>query len=74
MLFKGPFEGAGCTFEVNGWVSTDLRRGQRIKWCPAGKKTYRWDVIENEWVPSNESRDEFLALAREYQSEVKRQK
>lgn len=70
-MFKGPFESAGCSYELDGWVSTDLQRGQRIKWCPTGKQTFRWDVIENQWVPSTESRDEFLTLAREYQAKIK---
>ena len=37
-LFKRPFERVGCTFERDGWVATDLNRGQRVKWCPTGKK------------------------------------
>lgn len=73
-LFKGPFEGAGCTFEGDGWVTTDLNRGQRLKWCPGGKKAFRWDVIENQWLASNESRDEFLSIARQYQASITRRK
>jgi hypothetical protein len=74
MLFKGPFESAECTYEVDGWVTTDPHRGQRIKWCPAGKHAVRWDVIENRWLPSNESRDEFLSLAREYQANTRKRR
>ena len=32
-----------------------------MKWCPTGKKAFRWDVVKNQWLPSNESRDEFLS-------------
>ena len=71
-LFKGPFESAGCSYEQDGWVTTDLNRGQRLKWCPGGKRAFRWDVVETQWVPSNESRDEFLSIARDYQSKVGR--
>lgn len=39
-LFKGTFESAGCTFEHDGWVTTDLNRGQRLKWCLAGKQRF----------------------------------
>jgi hypothetical protein len=73
-LFKGPFESAGCSYEQDGWVTTDLSRGQRLKWCPSGKRAFRWDVIANQWVPSNESRDEFLSIARQYQKKVGRRK
>lgn len=45
-LFKGTFESAACTFEHDGWVTTDLNRGQRLKWCPSGKTAFRWDVIK----------------------------
>ena len=41
--FKGPFERVGCTFERDGWITTDLNRGERVKWCPTGKKAFRWD-------------------------------
>lgn len=71
-LFKGPFASVGSLFEQDGWVATDPRRGQRIKWVPALKQTFRWDVIESRWVPSNEGRAEFLSLAREYQTSVKK--
>jgi hypothetical protein len=71
-LFKGPFESAGCLYEEDGWVTTDLKRGQRVKWRPAEKQTFRWDVIEGEWLPSTETRDEFLALARQYSANVGR--
>jgi hypothetical protein len=70
-LFKGPFESAGCSYEQDGWVTTDLNRGQRLKWCPSGKRAFRWDVVENQWMPSNENRDEFLSIAREYQTKVR---
>jgi hypothetical protein len=73
-LFKGPFESAGCSYEPDGWVTTDLHHGQSVKWCPAVKQAFRWDVIENQWVPSNETRDEFLALARQYQEKIRRRK
>jgi hypothetical protein len=73
-LFKGPFEAAGCTYEQDGWVTTDLHRGERIKWCPAKRQTFRWDVIENQWLPSKESRNEFLAMARQYQATVRQRK
>jgi hypothetical protein len=73
-LFKGPFENAGCTYEQDGWVTTDLQRGERIKWCPNGKQAFRWDVIENRWLPSNEDRNQFLAIARQYQAEVRQKK
>ena len=71
-LFKGPFERAGCTYERDGWVTTDLNRGQRLKWCPTGRQAFRWDVIESEWLPSEESRDEFLTIAERYKSSVGR--
>ena len=45
-LFKGTFESAACTFEHDGWVTTDLNRGQRLKWCRSGKTAFRWDVIK----------------------------
>lgn len=70
-LFKGPFESAGCLYEQDGWVTTDLSRGQRVKWCPSLRQAYRWDVIEGQWVPSTETRDEFLTLARQYQTGVR---
>jgi hypothetical protein len=73
-LFKGPFERVGCSFERDGWVTTDLNRGQRVKWCPSGKKVFRWDLIQNQWLPSNESRDEFLSIARQYQNKVGRRR
>lgn len=71
-FFKGPFASVGCSLEDGGWVTTDLRRGQRIKWVSICKQTFRWDVIESRWVPSNEGRAEFLSLAREYQTSVKK--
>ena len=71
-LFKGPFETAGCIFEQDGWVTTDLHRGQRLKWRPSGKQAFRWDVIEHQWLPSSESRDEFLSIARKYQTSIRR--
>jgi len=71
-LFGGPFERAGCKYEKDGWVTTDLRRGERLKWCPNGKQAFRWDVIENQWLPSSETRDEFLSIARQYQTSVRR--
>lgn len=71
-LFRGPFERAGCTYERDGWVTTDVRRGERVKWRPAGKQAFRWDVIENKWCPSNESRDEFLKIARDYQTSIRK--
>ena len=73
-LFKGPFERAGCIYERDGWVTTDISRGQRLKWCPMGKKAFRWDVLENQWLPSEENRDQFLSIARQYQSSVARSK
>ena len=73
-LFKGPFESAGCTFEGDGWVTTDLSRGQRLKWCPGKRTAVRWDVIEGEWLPSTESRDDFLSIARQYKANVARAK
>jgi len=72
VLFSGPFESAGCTYEQDGWVTTDLNRGERLKWRPAGKQAFRWDVIENQWLPSSESRDEFLSIARQYQANIRR--
>jgi len=73
-LFKGPFERAGCTYEDDGWVTTDLSRGERLKWCPTGKQAFRWDVIENQWLPSNETRDEFLSIAEQYLANVGRRR
>jgi hypothetical protein len=73
-FFKGPFESAGCTFEEDGWVTTDINRGERIKWRPFGKQAFRWDVIENQWVPSSETRSEFLAIARQYKASVRRRR
>jgi hypothetical protein len=73
-LFKGPFEKAGCIYEHDGWVTTDLKRGERVKWCPTGKKAFRWDVIENQWLPSEETRDQFLSIARQYQASVTKRK
>ena len=73
-LFAGPFESAGCTYEQDGWTTTDLLRGQRLKWRPSEKQAYRWDVIENQWLPSKESRDEFLSIARTYQSSIRERK
>jgi hypothetical protein len=73
-LLKGPFESAGCTFEEDGWVTTDLSHGQRVKWRPNGKQAFRWDVIENNWFPSNETRDQFLSIARKYQADVRRRR
>ena len=70
--FRGPFENAGCTYEQDGWVTTDLHRGQRLKWSPTGKQAFRWDVIENQWLPSTENRDEFLSIARQYQANIRR--
>jgi hypothetical protein len=70
-LFRGPFEGAGCTYEEDGWVTTDARHGQRLKWRPSVKQAFRWDVIENQWLPSNESRNEFLSIARQYQASIR---
>ena len=43
-LFEGPFGRAGCIYKQNGWVTTDLKRGQRLKWCPTE------GVIENPWL------------------------
>jgi hypothetical protein len=71
-LFKGPFESAGCAYEQDGWVTTDLHCGQRLKWSPMGKHTLRWDVMENNWLPSSENRDEFLSIARKYQASIRR--
>jgi len=71
-LFKGPFEQAGCTFEVDGWVTTDIQRGERVKWLPGLKQSVRWDITEDKWVPSSEGRNEFLALAKQYQSSVRK--
>ena len=71
-LFKGPFARAGCVYEEDGWVTTDLERGQRLKWSPTERKAYRWDVIDSAWVASEESRSEFLLIARKYQSEAGR--
>jgi hypothetical protein len=73
-FFKGPFASVGCSFEEDGWVTTDLRRGQRVKWVPAVKQTFRWDVIDNQWLPSTESRSEFLLLAREYRTSVRQKR
>ena len=73
-LFKGPFESAGCTYEQDGWVTTDLQRGERIKWVPAGRQALRWDVTENKWAPSTENRNEFLAIACQYQSAIRSRK
>jgi len=73
-FFKGPFERAGCTFEEDGWVTTDLKRGERIKWRPFGRQTFRWDVLESRWVPSSETRSEFLAIARQYQASIRKRK
>jgi hypothetical protein len=70
-LLGGPFESAGCTYEVDGWVTTDLQKGERLKWVPSQKKAFRWDVIESQWVPSNETRNEFLKIARQYQASIK---
>lgn len=67
-LFGGPFERAGCHWEVNGWVTRDPRTGNVLKWRPSDKKTVQWNEHETCWVLSSESRDEFLALAREYRS------
>jgi hypothetical protein len=73
-LFKGPFESAGCTYEQDGWVTTDLHHGERLKWSPTGKQALRWDVIENRWLPSGESRDEFLSIARPYQTKIRQRR
>jgi hypothetical protein len=73
-FFKGPFEREGCAFEEDGWVTTDPNRSQRIKWRPLGRQTFRWDALENQWAPSNETRREFLAIARQYQSSIRRRK
>ena len=73
-FFKGPFESAGCTFEEDGWITTDLKLGQRIKWRPLGRQAFRWDVIENQWVPSSETRSEFLAIAQQYKNSVRRRR
>jgi hypothetical protein len=70
-IFKGPFERAGCSFEQDGWVTTDIHRGQRVKWRPSEKQAFRWDVIEGTWLPSSEGREEFLTLARQYQAQVR---
>ena len=71
-LFKGPFERVGCAFEDGGWVTTDLKRGQRLMWFPTRRQAFRWDVIENRWLPSNETRSEFLSIARQYQASIRR--
>jgi len=71
-LFRGPFESAGCSYEVDGWVTTDLKRGQRVKWCPTSKSAFRWDVLENSWQLSTEDRNEFLSIARHYQADVRK--
>jgi hypothetical protein len=71
-LFKGPFERAGCIYEQDGWVTTDLQRGERVKWLTSRKQAFRWDVVDNQWVPSSESRNEFLSIARQYQANVRR--
>lgn len=71
-LFRGPFESAGCKYEEDGWVTTDVKRGECIKWCPSRKQTFRWDVIENQWVASGESREEFMTIARQYQARIQR--
>ncbi len=73
-FFKGPFESAGCVYEQDGWVTTDLDRGQRLKWCPTVRKAFRWDVIESQWLPSDENRNQFLAIARKYRKEAGRGK
>lgn len=72
-LFRGPFESVGCIHEEDGWITTDLQRGQRLKWCPSGKQAFRWDVIENKWLPSSETRDQFMSIARQYQATIRRQ-
>jgi hypothetical protein len=48
ILFKGPFESAGCLYKEDGWVTTDLTHGQRVKWCPSLRQAYRWDVMEGQ--------------------------
>jgi len=73
-LFKGPFEKAGCVYEVDGWVTTDVVRGERVKWCPSVKKAFRWDVIESRWAASEEDRNGFLVIARKYQVEMRSKK
>jgi len=73
-LFKGPFERAGCVFEQDGWVTTDLERGQRLKWSPSLKQAFRWDVIESQWLPSDEKRNDFLSIARQYQQQIRGRK
>jgi len=73
-LFKGPFESAGCTYENDGWVTTDLQRGERVKWLPGKRQALRWDVTENQWLPSTETRNQFLSIARHYQSTIRQQK
>jgi hypothetical protein len=73
-LFRGPFERAGCTYDQDGWVTTDLQRGQRLKWRPTGKQAFRWDVVENQWLPLSETRNEFLSIARQYQASIRRRR
>jgi len=41
-------------------------------WFPTRRQAFRWDVIESRWLPSNESRSEFLSIAREYQRNIRR--
>lgn len=69
-LLKGPFAAAGCSYERDGWITTDPRTGENMKWRPADKKTFRWNASEARWLPSHESREEFLVLARQYWSRL----
>jgi hypothetical protein len=45
-LFKGPSAAVGCSFERDGWITTDARTGENLKWKPTDKNTYRWNVSE----------------------------
>ena len=66
-FLRGPLEGAGCSYERDGWITTDPHTGEKLKWKPSEKRTLRWNATESRWIQSNESREEFLSLARQYQ-------